>query len=51
MKNEFKKMVLFGKEEINKYLKGVELTKLEKNINLKQYLFKNKTEFDFFIKD
>lgn len=42
--------ILFGKNEIAKYQLGEELTELEKEINLKSFLFEEKNEVKVFLK-
>ena len=42
--------LLFGKKEIDKYNSDIELTMLEKEINLKEYIFSYKEETIAFLK-
>jgi hypothetical protein len=48
MKHSIK--IIFGKEQVNKFLSDVPLTKEEKSINEKEYHFKTQLELDAFLK-
>ena len=42
--------IIFGKEEINKYLNDIPFSELEKEIHTKEYHFDSKEELDAFVK-
>lgn len=42
--------IIFGKEQVNRHLAGIELSKDEKEINLKEFSFESKLELDAFLK-
>ena len=42
--------IIFGKEEINKFLSDIPFSEYEKIINEKEYLFENQIELDAFLK-
>ena len=42
--------IIFGKEEITKYMGDIPFSESEKEINLKEYHFDSKEELDAFIK-
>lgn len=43
-------LIIFGKEQVNKFLSNVPFSKEEKNINEKEYHFETKAELDAFLK-
>ncbi len=42
--------IVFGKEQVSKFLSNIPLSKEEKNINEKEYSFENKRELNAFVK-
>lgn len=42
--------IIFGKEQVNKFLSDVPLTEKEKSINEKEYHFETQLELDAFLK-
>lgn len=48
MKHSIK--IIFGKEQVNKFLSDIPFSEEEKNINEKEYYFETQLELDAFLK-